>query len=179
MGLKIAVTGRIRAGKDEFAKMFIKDGYAEFKFGTGIAEIIQTYFPEDWMKGKPRHHYQFIGQQLRQLDPDVWINYVLQDIDDYLDENSNGDVIITDMRQVNEAERLRNLGFQIIKVTAREDIRIDRMWKSGDTFSLEHMHHETEKQVDKIVADITVENNGSLKHLHSKAKTVKRAIERG
>jgi len=179
MGIKIAVAGRIRSGKDEFSKLFIKDGYHEFKFGTGIAEIIMTYFPEDWMKGKPRTHYQHIGQQLRQLDPDVWINYVFRDIEDYLYDNPYGDIIITDLRQVNEAERLRDEGFLIVKVVSRDDIRIQRMKQLGDQFNQEDLNHETEKQVDKILADIVVENNGSLKHLQSKAREVKKAIERG
>ena len=70
--MKIAVVGKCRAGKDSFAKFFINRGLQEFKFGTGIAEIIQKYFPEEWEKGKPRHLYQGIGQYLRSFDQDVW-----------------------------------------------------------------------------------------------------------
>lgn len=177
MGHKVAICGKIRSGKDTIAKMFINDGYREFKFGTGIAEVIQKYFPEDWAKGKPRLHYQHIGQQLRELDADVWVKYTLKQVDEYLKDNPNGNVIIDDMRQENEAEKLKEAGFIIIKVRALEKVRVKRMLDAGDTFKLEDLYHETEQQVDMIVPDIIIDNDGSLEDLYREVRDMKILIE--
>lgn len=164
--MKIAVIGKIRAGKDQFAKYFIDKGCKEFKFGNGIAEVIQKYFPEEWAKGKPRHLYQGIGQYFRSFDEDVWIKYLAKQIE------GEEDVIITDCRQFNEVKWLKDNGFYIVKVEADEDIRIKRMKELGDTFKPEDLQHETEKQVDLAYYDVMVENNGTLEDLIQKAKNV-------
>jgi dephospho-CoA kinase len=177
MGVKIAVTGRIRSGKETLAKVFIQDGYREFKFGTGIAEVIQKYFPEEWAKGKPRQHYQSIGQHFRGLDPDVCVKYTLRQVNECTSLLPHADVIIDDMRQMNEAEHLRKAGFVLIKVVSKEELRIQRMIDAGDTFTQETLNHETELQSDMIDADITVCNNGSLRDFIRKAREIKQMIE--
>ncbi|MGV2685420.1 hypothetical protein GNF82_13610 [Clostridium perfringens] len=62
---------KMRSGKDTFAGWFIEIGAKKFTFASGIVEIIDKYFPLAKVNGKPRLHYQHIGQALRQLDNDV------------------------------------------------------------------------------------------------------------
>lgn len=177
--MKIAVIGKMRSGKDTFANYYIKRGFQEYKFGNGIAEIIQKYFPDEWAKGKPRHLYQGIGQYFRTFDADVWVNYVAKQVQD------KSFVIITDVRQENEVKWLMDNGFKIIKVSTPEEVRIQRMVASGDTIpedseSLEKMlNHETEQFVDQSPCDYHVENIGTIEDLERKAEWIYQDIQWG
>ena len=186
--VKVALIGKSRAGKDAFASYFIENGYKEFKFGTGIAEIIQRYFPEEWAKGKPRYLYQQIGQGMREHDPDVWIKYTFRQIEEYreyveLFNYFDCKVIITDTRQRNEVEKLRAAGYIIVKIEADEKIRLERMKAAGDIlpdddFQLyQLLNHETEQYSDLVVPNILVKNEGTLEDLRKKAEGVMRLIE--
>lgn len=176
--MKIALFGKIRSGKDTVGKILIEEHhFRRFAFGDGIGEIIQTYFPEALTGGKPRKHYQHIGQQLRVLNPDVWINYLLnkvrsESMSHLQEHHKNGvvapsfNVVVTDGRQLNEAKRLKEEGFLIVKVTTDDEIRLERMKALGDVFSPEDLQHETELNVDLIKPDIEIFNNGTLEDLY-------------
>lgn len=166
--VKIAICGKIRSGKDTLAGYFVEQGLNEFKFAMGIDEIIDKYFPTARVHGKPRRYYQHIGQQLRELDGDVWVNYTLSHIHrlERLYPNSLNGAVISDMRQPNEAASARAAGFIVIKVITDEQERLSRMQMLGDQFTAEDLEHETERNVDKIDADIVVYNNGSKKDLY-------------
>lgn len=162
--MKIALFGKMRSGKNTVADILIKDyQFTEFAFATGIGNIIKEYFPEELVKGKPRYHYQHIGQELRKLNQDVWINYLLKAVN----ESGAGSVVVTDGRQYNEAKRLREEGYVIVKVESPEDLRIQRIKDSGDVFIPEQLNHETELAVDKIEADYTIINDKSLAYLEN------------
>lgn len=183
--MKIAIFGKMRSGKDTVGKILIEEhNFKQFAFGDGIGEIIVKYFPEAWNNGKPRKHYQHIGQELRKLNPDVWINYLLRKVNHYeLQVRADNigtknqarryaHVVITDGRQQNEAVKLKEEGFVIIKVTAPEEQRIQRIKESGDVFNPEHLQHETELQVDMIEPDIEIVNDGTLEELMVKVQKV-------
>lgn len=168
--MKVALFGKMRSGKDTVGKLLIERyDFKKYAFGDGIAEIIIKYFPDAFRNGKPRHHYQFIGQKLRELDPDVWINYLLKNVDaDEVKRKVNEipyNVVVTDARQFNEGEALRKDGYIIVKVETDEDIRLERIKASGDNFTKEQLYHETELQVDLIKPDVIIKNNGTLKDL--------------
>lgn len=175
--MKVALFGKIRSGKNTVADILTEEhGFKQFAFGDGIGEIIQNYFPEAWAGGKPRKHYQHIGQQLRVLNEDVWVNYLLNSISveihmrkKFINENDIN-IVVTDGRQLNEAEMLRKEGFLIVKVTTPEEIRIERMKALGDVFSPEDLQHETELNVDLIEPDIEIVNDGTLEDLYIKVQ---------
>lgn len=173
--MKVVLFGKMRSGKDTVGNFLIKEhNFERFAFGDGIAEIIEKYFPEAWEGGKPRKHYQHIGQQLRVLNTDVWINCLLRKAkmkeayNDVMKIATN--IVVTDGRQVNEAERLRKEGYIIIKVTTPEEIRIERMKSLGDVFDPEDLQHETELQVDLIEPDVEIINDGSLEDLKAEVE---------
>ncbi len=178
--MKIALFGKIRSGKDTVGSMLINDyGYTRVAFGDGIKKVIDDFFPEAWINGKPRRHYQHIGQKLRELNPDVWVNDLLRRaeiirIQNKLYFGKETNFVVTDGRQVNEAEKLREQGYTIILVETDETTRIERMMEAGDNFTLEMLRHETELQVDMIEPDYIINNNGTLEDLR---KAVERVLE--
>ena len=178
--LKIALFGKMRSGKDTVGRILIEDyNFSGAALGNAIGNIIEMYFPKALERGKPRKHYQFIGQAFRQLDEDVWVNYLLDnlDIETYiyncrLLRMSPNNLVITDGRQPNEAKRLKEKGFIIVKVTTRDDIRLERIKKAGDVFSEQDLNHETELSVDLINPDFEICNNGTLDDLKERVKTL-------
>ena len=170
--LKIALFGKMRSGKDTVGQLLIdRYDFKKYAFGTGIGEIILKYFPDAFKNGKPRHHYQFIGQQLRELDPEVWIKYLLNTVEaDALKRSVQEiplNVVVTDARQFNEYERLKENGYIIVKVETDEDVRLERIKASGDNFTPEQLNHPTELQVDLVDPDFIIKNNGTLKDLET------------
>ena len=125
MTIKIALMGHARSGKDTFAKPLITGNsdelplLTEIKFASPISSIIEEYFPEQ--EGKPRELYQKIGQSMREIDPDVWVNY-LDEMYHWWEHHSGNltkGVIITDVRQPNEWQWCREHGFTIVKIELR------------------------------------------------------------
>lgn len=180
--MKIALFGKIRSGKDTVGKMLIDEhGFKRFAFGDGIGAIIQEYFPEAWAGGKPRKHYQHIGQQFRVLNPTVWVKYMLHNINREADKKKQLwemgkeetpilNVVVTDGRQVDEAEVLKKEGFLIVRIVCPEEIRLKRMKDLGDLFKPEDLNHETELNVDKITPDVEIINDGTLEELYIKVQ---------
>lgn len=174
--MKVALFGKIRSGKDTVGEILINEyGCTRVAFGDGIKKIIDEFFPEAWDNGKPRHHYQFIGQKLRELNPDVWVNNLIKRAEDIRLQNLiyrgvSTSFVVTDGRQANEAVKLREQGYTIVVVETDETTRIERMRQAGDNFTLEMLRHETELQVDLIEPDYVINNNGTLEDLKNKVR---------
>jgi dephospho-CoA kinase len=173
--VKIALIGKIRSGKDSFANFLIDEyGFKRYAFGDGIGEVVKKYFPDEFIKGKPRKHYQSIGQHFRSLDAEVWIKYLEKQMNQSDDEN----IIITDLRQFNEWQRMKELGFIFIKVEAPEDIRQMRMKYAGDVWNPDDLSHSTEREIDFLQYDYLIKNDGTLSYLESRAKQLYRELKR-
>lgn len=180
--IKLALTGRMRSGKDATAAYLAEHyGFARFAFGDGIREVCRDLFPDqfrnpDGSERKPRALLQGVGQAMRAFDPDVWLTYCLDEIAFKL-ENDELDglesrVVITDLRQPNEYARLRAEGFVIIRVNASDETRIQRMIDAGDTFDDGTLTHETEQHVDSFAVDYEIDNNGSLAELYAQVDEI-------
>ncbi|WP_340034449.1 hypothetical protein [Bacillus sp. FSL K6-0993] len=175
--IKIALLGEIRAGKDTVAELMekhIKANAATYflAFADGIHKVIRKYFPEAYKEGKPRKHLQQIGQSFRVLNPDIWIDTLFNSniFDKAVRSQSN--IIITDVRQPNEAIRAMKEGFTVVKVTADFDVRVARAKAKGDTFNLEDFYHETELAIQQCPYDVCIDNSYTLDELEERVKEV-------
>lgn len=178
--MRIALVGKMRSGKDTVGKYFMNyHGFKRFAFAEGITNILNEHFPEIMAQGKPRGMYLGIGQQFREYEPNVWINYTDRQIKEYLKENPSGDIVITDTRQLNEYKYLKDNGFIVIKVEAKVDTRIKRMQELGDTFSTKDLEHDTEKQAEAMPFDYLIHNDGTVEELFEKVERVLINIRRG
>lgn len=153
----------MRSGKNTVADIITAyTGAKQFAFGTAIGDVIHRYFPEAFETGKPRKHYQSVGQWFRQLNPEIWIN----EVDRQLKQLDAGTpIVITDCRQANEYQWLKDNGFYIVKVVTASSVREARMIQSNDVVSAEDLNHETEQFSKQLVPDFTIYNNGSLAEL--------------
>ncbi|MBC9786570.1 AAA family ATPase [Heliobacterium chlorum] len=163
--MKIALTGKMRSGKDAAADYLVNHyGFRKFAFGDAIRNLCKELFPHADEDGKPRALFQDVGQALREVDPDVWVNYVLRQIE--RETGPDDDVVITDLRQWNEYLSLLEAGFDVVKINSSATTRIQRMKRLGEQINLAQFNHETEKFVEQIDADFEITNEGTLKELY-------------
>lgn len=170
--MKIALCGKMRSGKDSVADIMERNFLFErYAFGDGVREVARALYPESEDARKDRELLQFVGQTMREYDEHIWVRRTLRDI--YKDENESTfyscrpfSCVITDLRQMNEYEKLKSLGFVIVKVEADEETRIKRIRDRGDIFSENMLTHETELSVDEIPYDYLVKNDGTLSELY-------------
>lgn len=166
--LKIAIVGEMRTGKDTVAEI-IKDletnKTTKFAFSEGIHHIIKLLMPHVYEQGKPRKELQQIGQFMRKLYPDVWIDYVFNSLGFEWASKRGYNMVFTDVRQPNEVTRLKEKGFTILKVTAPVDLRVGRIIHAGDTFETTYLNHETELVVSQLPYDYEIANNGTIADL--------------
>lgn len=174
--MKIALIGKSRSGKDTVAEYLVKKhGMRNYKLSYGITEIIKKYFPYDFEKGvKLREHYIKIGQTLRELNEDVWVDYTLSKIN-YLWGNLEN-LVISDVRQENEFRRLAKEGFRFIYIKCDDYIRNERIKEKGEELPSD-FDNDPDKNVDYIVERYgelieVVSNNQSLEMLFDEINKV-------
>ena len=176
--IRVAITGKMRAGKDtvylnlenEIQKALLdlpegtSYGVKQFAFGDSLKEKAREKYPSEFKNGaKPRRILQEFGQNMRAIKgQDVWVNFVDEKIKAFESEREVSVSFITDVRQQNEFDYVRNNGYYTIKVVASDDTRINRMKELGDNFSLEDLTHETELNIDSYNTDyiITTDDEG-------------------
>jgi dephospho-CoA kinase len=176
--IKIALSGRLRSGKDTIANhLYIKYGFTSIAFGDALKKNAHDVFPWIYEWNKPRALYQQFGQLMRQIEPDVWIKHAERAVNGAIDFNVNTGadkvgVVITDLRQPNEYEWARANGYTIIRVTAPDEDRLFRAKLAGDDFNEADLEHETESHIDGFTVDFEIINDGSVDELKRKIDEV-------
>jgi hypothetical protein len=173
----IALIGKIGSGKDTAAAGLIAGhGYSRVAFADPLksmvveADPIVQYEPsgcgplpvhlsdvlrrmsfESAKRTYPevRRALQRIGQGVRKIDPDYWVNLALKQIEIF--RVFGLPVVVTDVRYPNEVKALAEQGFLTVRVIS------DRQDNSGT--------HESETALDEYHSDYTLLNNGSKAEL--------------
>lgn len=179
--MKIALFGKFRAGKgtviEALMDKFEERGYTteHIEFGDPVKVVVETVYP--WLKGiKHRESYVDVGQHLRKLNTDIWVDCIRYKI-----QNSKADIVfVGGVRQANEYEMLKNLGFTFVEVIADEEIRVKRCIEAGDKFERESLGDDTEMIMETFDSDYVVYNNNTKKEVEDKAlDIVKNMIFKG
>lgn len=175
---KIALTGKMRSGKDLVAKqLLINSNFDGFAFGNALKRTAHEVFPWIASEAKPRRLYQQFGQTMRMLDKNVWVSHVERQIGHMIEFHVNQGatdigVVITDLRQQNEYEWAKENGFTIIRVSAPDELRIERAKMAGDDFSEADLTHETEQAIEGFKVDYEIVNDGTVEDLRAKVEEI-------
>lgn len=176
----IALVGKARSGKDSVAQHLIRTRqYTRVAFAdplkpmalninpivdvrrewnathhVRLAEIVQA---DGWERAKDlypevRRVLQHVGQTVRELDPDFWVNLAMDKIDTA--DTWNLPVVVTDVRYLNEVIALQNRGFTVVRVL-RPNAGLGG--KNGE--------HESETRLDEYKTRHTLLNTGTLDDL--------------
>lgn len=177
----IGIAGKARSGKDtlgKFMSQYFKKKYNEHYELIAFADVLKSMCKEhfdltyeqlygnekekrdsrypkrktgysDWT---PREIMQELGSFYRKIDGDFWV----KSLDKRIKESGNPNVIITDVRHVNECEYVKNNGFLI---------KLKRYFESAEESRIHGMSHESETALDDLKEgyfDLTVINHQGL-----------------
>jgi len=120
--MKIAITGKMCSGKSTLAQIICESNsnYIIYSFGQKVKEVAKDLFN---MKEKDRSLLTSIGSKMRDIDPEVWINYVINQSKD------KSHSIVDDLRYQNEYEALHKNGYKIIQLVVDPVIQEERIKK--------------------------------------------------
>jgi len=160
----VIISGKQFAGKDTVANVLMKK-LTDFKLAP-IADAIKIGFGQEKNiafneieRNKPLYRAELIefGNRYRAEDPDYWLKKVLE---------TEGSLIISDVRLKREIEVFENLGAIKIRVEADREERAKRgrLVKEDDP---------TETELDNYENwDYVLENNGTIEEIKAKAAEV-------
>lgn len=165
----IILIGKAGSGKDTVAEYLVsRYGFKRYAFADKMKEIARELFPE-WFAGggKPRRLLQDLGTYLRQIDQDVWINYLFSRIE----REKPARVVISDCRYERELERAKSLGFVPVFVDCPEEIRQRRLAeRDGEPMDREAANHPSESTIFPPLQpegrSFYVCNKGTFEELH-------------
>lgn len=119
---------------------------------------------------KPNRKFlQGIGKFMREIDDDVWIRYLVKQIN----INTSKSIVVDDIRRKNEINYLKPLGFKFIRIESPSSERKERI-ESRDSQKISKedwkkwSDHLTEIQVAELDVDYILENNGTIQSLMKK-----------
>lgn len=160
----IGLCGRMGSGKDTVGKILNGYGYERRAFADGVREEASLAFPEleDEIWAKPtsqriRILLQWWGTEYRRHQSErYWLDYLGRRL------GNDDKYVITDVRFLNEAHFIRNIGGEIWKISGRQSagIGIDK--------------HSSEL-VDVIAADWEILNVGSRQNLQEVVDIIMRS----
>lgn len=170
----ILVSGKAQSGKDTFANILKSElsgkgqkvliaHYADF-----LKFILSKYFDWDGQKDeKGRTLLQFVGTDvIRKKDPNFWVHTVITILK--LFPNTWDTVIIPDCRFPNECLRMKEeFNGPDNKVML---VKMSRQATGG--LLGEQLKHVSETAMDNVLADIQIDNNGTIEDLQVHAMNI-------
>lgn len=159
---RIAFFGPMCSGKTWAAKFLIDHhNYAQFGFAEGVKETARKLFGVQGKDGNDRVILQQVGAKMREINPDVWVDLCLNEIDkfeqDYLWDNKTlPKIVVDDLRYENEAIALRDNGFTLVLINTPQITRWHRVAHLYPNTSLDAHNSPSEQDWTKINPDYTV-----------------------
>jgi dephospho-CoA kinase len=175
--IKIALKGYARSGKDTVAEI-IQDyletnghGYTrKLAFGDELRARFHDAFPEIAENPKPREGYEQFGKLGRELDQNIWVKAVAVEMSSWEELFQN--FVISDLRQVNEADWCRENGFVIVEVWSPESLR---KYRSGQDTKFIPVN-ESEERLHEIETDYKIFNLYDFDSLEEQVRLIVEAI---
>ena len=140
--MKLAICGKMCSGKSTLAKMIceIDSRYKIYSFGKKVKHVASDLFDMDPLH-KDRTLLTSIGTKMRDIDPDVWVNYVIKN-------SRSNSLYYRHLRYQNEYDALVKHGWSVIQLLIRLEVQEYRLRLFyPDTFEdhLRNREHESEK----------------------------------
>ena len=131
--MKIAIAGKMASGKTTLANKLQADledldfRVAQHSLAAKVKEIARDLFG---MEEKDRRLLQQIGMKMREINPDVWIDYLNRTINQDLLEDKYDIAIVDDVRFVNEAKVFKEDGWLIIRLNIEDELQKARLQRT-------------------------------------------------
>jgi dephospho-CoA kinase len=159
--LRFILIGRAGSGKDTVADYLIeKYGFHRYSFAEKLKEVALDLFPVQFKKDR-RNLLQQLGAKLREINEDVWVNYLLHT----MPGNSITNIVITDCRYENEYDICTKDGFIAVKVNCDDRVRAERLYqRDGRRMTPAEQAHISERL--NVPCDYHLNNNFAIESLY-------------
>ncbi len=162
--MRLLLIGRAGSGKDTVAEYLIeKYGFRKHGFADKLKEVALELFPDIYLynQDKKRSLLQQLGVKLREINENVWVDYLLRKIGVYAQK-----LVITDCRFQNEYDILTSKhGFIPVKVNCDDRVRAERLYqRDGRRMTPAEMGHISEQL--NVPCDYHLNNNFAVESLH-------------
>ena len=170
--MKFAITGKMCSGKSSLAKLILENDkrYEIFSFGKKVKEVAEDLFN---MKEKDRSLLVNIGTKMREIDENVWINYIINQTKD------KDYCVIDDLRYQNEYDALYKNGFNIIKLIVdnkTQEERIKNIYPNNYQDHLNNRNHISERNEFNWKEEPLIIDTTNIKNLEDINDIVKNII---
>tara|TARA_Y100001958_G_C21230745_1_gene556462 strand:+ start:776 stop:1291 length:516 start_codon:yes stop_codon:yes gene_type:complete len=166
--MKIAICGKMCSGKSTIANMLKEydDRFEIFSFANKIKVLANELFNMD-LKNKDRSLMIAIGSKMREIDPDVWVNYIIKETKD------KEFCIIDDLRFQNELDILEKNDWKIISLNISQELQIERiknLYKDNYEDHFKNRNHLSEKDFlifkdNPLIIDSSLDLNSIKKQI--------------
>lgn len=159
----VAFIGFFASGKTYYANLLAKKleerGIKPYRISIAnkIKEIAKDVFD---MKEKDRRLLQLIGTKMREISEDVWIDYLILDVE----RHNKKPFIVDDVRFRNEVNTIKEYypNFLIVRIMTDDEKRLDMYSKLyGRKPTSEEINDPTETDIDNIKYDEKIINDYS------------------
>ncbi len=164
--MKIAICGKMCSGKTTLATYIMRQfpGYQKYSFAQKVKELCVDLFQ---METKNRPLLIQFANKMREIDPNVWVNQVLQQT------KGKQNCIIDDVRYQNEVDALIDDGWVLIQLYVPYEVqktRIKQLYPNDYQDHLDAATHISEqnkfvfpKGYPQLVFDTQDENQQQIK----------------
>jgi dephospho-CoA kinase len=120
--MRIAITGKMCSGKTTLCNYLcsVEPRFQIFSFGRKVKDCATDLFGMNPLV-KDRPLLTSLGQKMREIDSEVWINYVIKQCSDI------EFCLVDDLRYQNEYEALIKNGFKIIQLNISDELQEKRI----------------------------------------------------
>jgi adenylate kinase family enzyme len=159
--IRIAFSGKISSGKTTAAKVLVDNyGFVRHSFADELKKHVAWRKRVDLQylldhKEEFRDTLQEVGHKMRDKDENFWVSRLVKN----LPEDVN--VVCDDLRYLNEAERLKQLGFYLVRIDTLSQTIVERRKQLGLRSIPRVVHHVSETSLDdyygwdyRIVGDV-------------------------
>lgn len=163
----IGVSGKAQAGKDTVGNYLVANyGFTRTASADALKRIARNTFKWDGVKDeKGRRLLQELGCSIRNYNEDFWIDITLAEIVERCKTGQDKNFVITDVRFLNEATRLKNMGAVLI-----------RLERPG----IPTYDHISEKELDDYAGfDFKIKNDSGLEQLYSRIGVIMTDLTEG
>ena len=120
--MKLALIGKMGSGKSTCADYLNKNhNFKILSFGEPVKKYAKEIFNDTT---KNRQLIQDFAQKIKEIDQDVWVNYLLRNV------KYSENIVVDDLRFPNEYAALEKAGFKFIKLIISNKFQIERLKKT-------------------------------------------------
>lgn len=154
MSIHIALSGKMTSGKSLVATHLCKQhGFVELAFAARLKQLAEELFQVKKKDERGRSILQQLAPNLRAIDPNIWLNYIIKQIPEA------GNVVISDVRYPNEFERLKGMGFVMVRMWATRKCQEEMVARVYPGVPLELLDDYSETALDGYMYDYTIDND--------------------